>query len=71
MLYYMYMRAQICPNSYPGIFVQDGDAHRAVFCVKGSAGTKFCPQCPNLMSVSSELADGAVITDNMLDDTVV
>ena len=35
--------------------MQDGGAHKQVFCVKGEGGHKFCSECLNLFSVKSNV----------------
>ena len=38
-------------------FLQDGGAHRAVWCCKGDSGTRLCMLCNNLVAKSSSLTD--------------
>lgn len=40
-----------------GCFVQDGCAHRQLFCMKGDNGTRCCFLCKNVVSTSSGLVD--------------
>ena len=39
------------------MLLQDGDAHKRVFMMKGDSGHKFCMGCRNLYSVSSEITN--------------
>ena len=41
----------------PGMFLQDGAAHKSTWHCKGDAGTKLCMLCRNLVSETSELTD--------------
>lgn len=41
----------------PGMFLQDGAAHKSTWHCKGDAGTKLCMLCRNLMSEDSGLVD--------------
>ena len=38
------------------MIVQDGGAHKQVFCLKGDSGMKFCLECRTLFSVRSNVA---------------
>ncbi len=40
-----------------GALVQDGAAHKMIFCLKGDAGTKFCALCRNLVALESDILD--------------
>lgn len=39
------------------MIVQDGGAHKQVFCLKGDSGMKFCLECRTLFSVRSSVVD--------------
>ena len=40
-----------------GVFIQDGAAHKYMWCSKGASGTNFCSLCRNAVTVSSGLAE--------------
>ena len=40
-----------------GLILQDGGAHKQVWCLKGDAGTRFCMVCKNLVARDSGVMD--------------
>ena len=55
----------------PGMFLQDGAAHKSTWHCKGDAGTKLCMLCRNLVSVDSGLTDedgGQMLSCSLLHD---